>query len=570
VRPWLVALLALALLGAALRYGASPLGDYDLWWHLATGRELWRTGSLLPTDPFSFRALGQPWPYKDAGAELLLYGLYALGGSAALLAWKAAGVLAVVTLSVLTARGRGAPPWLALGLGGLTLEVAAFRLIERPQLFAFVATAGLILVLERRRGETRLPLGPLLLIAVTANLHRSVWLLPPLLGLDLVERVQTRRRTAGLAGLAGWRAALSAERAAALGVLAAPLAALATPFGLAGLRTSGDTISTELYARFLPEWHAVSVAGLSAAAPATFALLALVLAALVTEGRRAGAFALGLAALGLLLGLSRMRFVPYAALFTTPLLGAAAARLGARLTSGRAARLASALALAFAALTLGMAARSPLPLPGTLVLERLTPQRALDYADEKGVRGRVLNALHHGGYLLLHAWPERLASMDGRSDSVYTPAQFEEAVRVFDEPALLAAVTARVGIEWLLLGNSGDAPARLHLERSGHFALVHATDASLLYLRRGGENAALAERDAFRVLSPHALADSLLGALSRGGASAEAARREVARLVELDPEGYRANVALAVLYGATGDPRAARQLERARALQSRR
>jgi hypothetical protein len=54
--------------------------DIDLWWHLATGALIARTGAVPVADPFSFTALGRPWVLHEWLWELGLYWLVRLGG----------------------------------------------------------------------------------------------------------------------------------------------------------------------------------------------------------------------------------------------------------------------------------------------------------------------------------------------------------------------------------------------------------------------------------------------------------------------------------------------------------
>src|SRR5262245_36070399 len=74
------AVLLIAVLAASALCGPRQLMDWDLYWHLAVGREVLRQRSPLPTDIFSHTAHGAPWAYKDLIADVLLYaGHRALG-----------------------------------------------------------------------------------------------------------------------------------------------------------------------------------------------------------------------------------------------------------------------------------------------------------------------------------------------------------------------------------------------------------------------------------------------------------------------------------------------------------
>ncbi len=62
-----------------------PIADPDFWWHLRTGQLISQTGSIPHSDPFSFTNNGKPWIAHEWLSELFFYGLYKIGGYAALI-----------------------------------------------------------------------------------------------------------------------------------------------------------------------------------------------------------------------------------------------------------------------------------------------------------------------------------------------------------------------------------------------------------------------------------------------------------------------------------------------------
>src|SRR3989338_10285503 len=85
--------LAAGLLGLGLWIPACawfPLTDADIWWHLAAGRRMLETRAFLRSDPFCLASLGAPWVDLHWGFQLLVYGLWKLGGTAALVTAKVA------------------------------------------------------------------------------------------------------------------------------------------------------------------------------------------------------------------------------------------------------------------------------------------------------------------------------------------------------------------------------------------------------------------------------------------------------------------------------------------------
>ena len=72
--PLYVALAAFAL---AL---ATPPGDPDTYWHLASGKWMVDHGALLRTDVFSSTVNGQPYSVGEWLGEIVLYVVYLAGG----------------------------------------------------------------------------------------------------------------------------------------------------------------------------------------------------------------------------------------------------------------------------------------------------------------------------------------------------------------------------------------------------------------------------------------------------------------------------------------------------------
>src|SRR5687767_7894072 len=72
------------------------LYDPDLWWHLAAGREMIHRRAFLTTDIFSHTLAGTPWINFEWLSQVVLYGLFTLGGPWMLFWMKLAAVAAVL------------------------------------------------------------------------------------------------------------------------------------------------------------------------------------------------------------------------------------------------------------------------------------------------------------------------------------------------------------------------------------------------------------------------------------------------------------------------------------------
>ncbi len=90
-----IALLALVLLYSLLA-GLRTVTDPDTGWQLASGRYILQHHQIPSTDVLSYTARGREWIYPPL-AEIVLYGLYALGGFAALSWLSSLGCAATVS-----------------------------------------------------------------------------------------------------------------------------------------------------------------------------------------------------------------------------------------------------------------------------------------------------------------------------------------------------------------------------------------------------------------------------------------------------------------------------------------
>jgi tetratricopeptide (TPR) repeat protein len=133
---------------------------------------------------------------------------------------------------------------------------------------------------------------------------------------------------------------------------------------------------------------------------------------------------------------------------------------------------------------------------------RMYPERACDWIEQHGVRGRAFNTFSFGGYLLYRFYPDpgRLPFMDihqaGTKEIRYLYAyalQDTAAWRVTDQ---------RFHFDWVLLpGVTPGSPLLANfLDADRTWALVFADDEAVLWLRRGGACDSLARAYAYHYL----------------------------------------------------------------------
>ena len=149
----------------ALLAGLQHVGDYDLFWQMATGRWVAQHHTVFSTDVFSYTAQGQPWVYP-VGSGLLFYGAFLLGGYG-LISWL--GAAACVGTVVLLLRS-GSPITAVLAI--VAVPAIAARTVPRADMFTVVLFAAFLSLLweQYETGSSKLWLLPLLMVA-WVNLH---------------------------------------------------------------------------------------------------------------------------------------------------------------------------------------------------------------------------------------------------------------------------------------------------------------------------------------------------------------------------------------------------------------
>jgi hypothetical protein len=160
-----------------------PASNFDIWVHLAVGRDVFLSGDMPTLDAYSWTASGRPFTAHEWLSGLIFYLIGTPTDGAALTvlrAWFAALIVVCAWLALPKAQRR-APP-VAL-LVALALFVVLSRALVRPHLFSLLF-AGLLLVgfaWWRQYRRWRALLWAIPLTVVWANLHGAYMLCPVLL-----------------------------------------------------------------------------------------------------------------------------------------------------------------------------------------------------------------------------------------------------------------------------------------------------------------------------------------------------------------------------------------------------
>ncbi len=150
----------------------ATIGDPDLFWHLAQGRQT-VTDGLARVDIFSWSVNGLPVLTDQWLGQVIWYGAYAALGWNGIIVLRALLVAAIVALIVAAALTAQRRPIVAIVAALPAIALSRFAWTERPQLMGLVCFAALILLLRASAERPRVLMAAPVLIVVWANLHAS-------------------------------------------------------------------------------------------------------------------------------------------------------------------------------------------------------------------------------------------------------------------------------------------------------------------------------------------------------------------------------------------------------------
>ncbi len=127
------------------------LGDPDLWWHLAAGREMVEQGRFLWTDIFSHSLFGQDWINFEWLSQILMILVWKGVGWSGLYAGKIFLSLLCLLLLARSIRQAGARGFLLFVLVWLGFFALKSRLNERPELFSLISLALFVGLIQKAR-----------------------------------------------------------------------------------------------------------------------------------------------------------------------------------------------------------------------------------------------------------------------------------------------------------------------------------------------------------------------------------------------------------------------------------
>ncbi|MCX7598008.1 MAG: hypothetical protein N2512_03950, partial [Armatimonadetes bacterium] len=120
-----------------------------------------------------------------------------------------------------------------------------------------------------------------------------------------------------------------------------------------------------------------------------------------------------------------------------------------------------------------------------LIHQQAYPEVAVRAAKLNGVRGRLLNTYHFGGYLIWRYYGQRVVFIDGRADVYTGPVLRDYMTLCLGRPGW-RTVLHRYGFDWAILDRDDDLCERLRLLPDWH--VLYADSVAVLFVRDGPAN----------------------------------------------------------------------------------
>ena len=387
-----------------------PVVGEDLWWHLATGREVAAHGGPPLVDVFSFTAAGSPWLNPEWLWDAAAWQLYSRDPE--ILAWgNLAALFLLFALVGETCRATSGSR-LAASLAVVGAAASSHLFFDiRPHVATLLLVAVLLLLRDA-------PAAPWLwppLVALWANVHGGFVFGIGTIGLLVAMHTLTSSVAVGR---------LVIRRREWIALALCLVAWLLNPWGVALIRFPLDLLHAASPYRAMREWLPPDLSADPRLYGGRFLWLAAAAAAAAPLVVRRDPFLILLSLVTFSMALSARRFIPLFAITAAPLAAVSVAWLQRRaerrwplLTAPAVAAGATILGALVAALLLAQLRLRPRLFERWVGIDYF-PREAVRYLNALGPPVRLLNTNTWGGFLMLHA-PQSRLFIDGRGNAVY-------------------------------------------------------------------------------------------------------------------------------------------------------
>jgi hypothetical protein len=455
--------------GLAAFFCYFPITDTDIFWHLAAGREIINHRHFLSTDPFAFSLASPQWIDLHWFFQIVVYGLYVLGGLKAILAFKLAIVVCVVSVLCLVFPSRRYITTAALS-AALLFYGARYLVLDRPVLITLLCMAVYIFLFEQTlRGRKKRWLWwcvPLQIIWTNSQGLYPIGIF--IIGAYWVEYVTMKYLFPRSPFSCKEREENSPSfRMFTLLLFCCCLSCCVTPYGIAGL-----LLPMKLFSRISPYLQHLysfnisenvplfALTGFEAGYRAWVIFSALASCVLFALNRKNPRIAHMLLFLGFLfLAISAVRNVLLFFILLIPVIGYNAMSLDLPKLFGAfqpvlkkrvAAAMVAAALLVLALCTVKQSLVVATYPPGRLLSPFRFPEKIVGYLKENPLPGNMFNDIRYGGFLLWSLYPQKKVLIDGRL-VIRSPQFFAEYLAICEQPELFDFAAKKFNITHAIL-----------------------------------------------------------------------------------------------------------------------
>ena len=474
-----------------------PVFDYDLYWHLANGREMLSTGHIVNEERFSYTALGTPFSNHEWLSQILFYLVYEQWGGEGLLALKVSLTLIIAVLLYRTCRLSGAAMLLSAVLVVAAVTAGLYRYTERPELFSLLGVSALGYMLHgyrAQRFDIKFIYAIPVILVLWNSLHGAIFGLAVLLAFVTGENIKhwIGPRFPAWSGVAP----MPRERLRALNVagLLTFVAMLADPYGLRSYDIflqfiNGNPLVGNVMEFQPANWREHKV---------FWIMLAATLLLLVSARRRIDITQLMIVAPFAYLAVRYSRAIGVFGLVDAALLANLAPQVFSVTTARRDLVLLRTLFVPALAVTLSayvvyikfVGPHTPQSF-GYRVSDELLPAGSVRFIEEVNLQGNLYNSGGFGGYLAFFLAPQR------RIFQYNHHTVFGDTLRYLDHPEILE--------QWRINYAVVGTPVELdRLFPVSQWARVYREPSAVVVLRRIAHNSALLEK--YEIVYFHPLA----------------------------------------------------------------
>jgi len=415
---WVNISVILLVMSTVFNILSRTVADSDLWGHIKFGQDLWQTGQIIRSDPYSYLTGDRLWINHEWLTEAIFYAIFALAGPAGLIVLKIAVGLLITGLVYRHLCRQGLTPLRAgIVLLPVTPLLVPGLVTVRPQMFTYLFFLVILLLIDQaERGRPQYLWVAPPLFALWANLHGGF-----LAGLGIFllwafahfAFVRLRARRPG---------ALSLSQVA-MPLAVSGLATLLNPYGVELL---GFLLRTATVARRdISEWRPIDI--MTPLGAIYIVILGVAVAGLIYSRRERSPALITLFVCASLLPLMAIRHTQLFALAVAVLAGEHIGDAWDRVLSGgqsnRSATGATwprpwlaGLSLVGAVVLVGLA----LPNFSCIRPYPVYPYRAVALLKQSGVSGNLAVHFTWGEYAIWHLSPRIKVSVDGRRETVYS------------------------------------------------------------------------------------------------------------------------------------------------------